>query len=64
MSGILVVPFVGMLESLPAFVVSEREIEEVLTFTVARLAGVERQVEVAREPGGSGAVSRTNSTAT
>ena len=32
-SGILVVPFVGMLESLPAFVVSEQEIEEVLTFT-------------------------------
>ena len=51
MSGILVVPFVGMLESLPAFVVSEGEIEEVLTFTVARLAEVERAVEVAREPG-------------
>jgi 8-oxo-dGTP pyrophosphatase MutT (NUDIX family) len=50
-SGILVVPFVGMLESLPAFVVSEREIEEVLTFTVAQLAEVERPVEVAREPG-------------
>lgn len=50
-SGILVVPFVGMLESLPAFVVSEREIEEVLTFSVARLAEVERAVEVAREPG-------------
>jgi 8-oxo-dGTP pyrophosphatase MutT (NUDIX family) len=50
-SGILVVPFVGMLESLPAFVVSEGEIEEVLTFSVARLAEVERNVEVAREPG-------------
>lgn len=50
-SGILVVPFVGMLESLPAFVVSEQEIEEVLTFPVARLAEVERPVEVAREPG-------------
>ena len=50
-SGILVVPFVGMLESLPAFVVSEQEIEEVLTFTVARLAAVERPVEVVREPG-------------
>ena len=50
-SGILVVPFVGMLESLPAFVVSEEEIEEVLTFTVGRLAEVERPVEVAREPG-------------
>ncbi len=50
-SGILVVPFVGMLESMPAFVVSEKEIEEVLTFTVGRLAEVERPVEVAREPG-------------
>lgn len=50
-SGILIVPFVGMLESLPAFVVSEGEIEEVLTFTVASLAEVERPVEVAREPG-------------
>jgi 8-oxo-dGTP pyrophosphatase MutT (NUDIX family) len=50
-SGILVVPFVGMLESLPAFVVSEGEIEEVLTFSVARLVEVERPVEVAREPG-------------
>ncbi len=50
-SGILIVPFVGMMESLPTFVVSEREIEEVLTFTVADLAEVERPVEVAREPG-------------
>lgn len=50
-SGILVVPFVGMLGSLPALVVSEQEIEEVLTFTVARLADVERPVEIAREPG-------------
>jgi 8-oxo-dGTP pyrophosphatase MutT (NUDIX family) len=50
-SGILVVPFVGMLESMPAFVVSEEEIEEVLTFTVARLAEVERPVEVARGAG-------------
>lgn len=50
-SGILVVPFVGMLASLPALVVSEGEIEEVLTFSLARLAEVERTVEVAREPG-------------
>jgi len=50
-SGILVVPFVGMLESMPAFVVSEEEIEEVLSFTVGRLAEVERPIEVAREPG-------------
>jgi len=50
-SGILVVPFVGMLESMPAFVVSEAEIEEVLTFTLARLAEVERPIEVARAGG-------------
>lgn len=50
-SGILVVPFVGMLESSPVFEVSEEEIEEVLTFSVERLADVERAVEVAREPG-------------
>ena len=51
MSGILVVPFVGMLESLPAFVVSEREIEEVLTFTRGAAGGGGAAVEVAREPG-------------
>lgn len=50
-SGILVVPFVGMLEALPAFVVSDGEIDEVLTFSVARLAEAERMVEVARETG-------------
>jgi 8-oxo-dGTP pyrophosphatase MutT (NUDIX family) len=47
-SGILVVPFVGMLSASPAFVVSDAEIDEVLTFTVARLAEVERMVEIAR----------------
>jgi 8-oxo-dGTP pyrophosphatase MutT (NUDIX family) len=50
-SGILVVPFVGMVESVPAFVVSEEEIQEVLTFAVARLAEVERPVEIPHEPG-------------
>lgn len=50
-SGILVVPFVGMLASPPVFTVSEEEIQEVLTFSVARLAAVERTVEIAREGG-------------
>ena len=50
-SGILVVPFVGMLAEPPAFVVNVGEIEEVLTFPVRRLAEVERVVEIAREPG-------------
>ena len=48
-SGILVVPFVGMLEAPPAFVVSDAEIDEVLTFGVIRLAEVERMVEIARD---------------
>lgn len=50
-SGILVVPFVGMLGSPPQFTVSDEEIQEVLTFSVARLAAVERTVEIAREGG-------------
>jgi 8-oxo-dGTP pyrophosphatase MutT (NUDIX family) len=50
-SGILVVPFVGMLASPPVFTVSDEEIQEVLTFSVARLAAVERTVEIAREGG-------------
>jgi 8-oxo-dGTP pyrophosphatase MutT (NUDIX family) len=48
-SGILVIPFVGMLEASPAFVVSDAEIDEVLTFAVTRLAEVERMVEIARD---------------
>jgi 8-oxo-dGTP pyrophosphatase MutT (NUDIX family) len=50
-SGILVVPFVGMLASPPAFNLSDEEIQEVLTFPVARLAAAERTVEIARERG-------------
>ena len=53
MSGILVVPFVGMLDEVPAFVVSDGEIDEVLTFPVARLSEVERVVEVDRGEGRS-----------
>jgi len=43
-SGILVVPFVGTLERAPMFTVNEGEIDEVLTFRIARLAGAEREV--------------------
>lgn len=48
-SGILVVPFVGMLETPPVLTVNAGEIDEILTFPVARLAGVERMVDVARD---------------
>jgi 8-oxo-dGTP pyrophosphatase MutT (NUDIX family) len=44
-SGILVVPFVGLLAELPAFTPSDREIERVLVFPIARLAAVESEVE-------------------
>jgi 8-oxo-dGTP pyrophosphatase MutT (NUDIX family) len=43
-SGILVVPFVGMMTTMPALTVSDEEIDEVLTFTVARLAQAESVV--------------------
>ena len=46
-SGILVVPFVGMLGEIPALTLSDGEIEEVLVFPVARLAAVEAEVEYA-----------------
>jgi 8-oxo-dGTP pyrophosphatase MutT (NUDIX family) len=51
-SGILVVPFVGMLERPSAFTVSDAEITKVLSFPVAALAEVEREVEYPREGGG------------
>jgi len=50
-SGILVVPFVGVLEKLPALVANASEIEEILTFPIARLAEVERMVELVLEAG-------------
>ena len=50
-SGILVVPFVGILRELPALRVSSAEIDEVLTFPVAELARSERVVSYDR-PGG------------
>jgi len=50
-SAILVVPFVGMLESLPALSASDGEIDEVLTFPVRRLLEVE-DVVVWKRPDG------------
>jgi 8-oxo-dGTP pyrophosphatase MutT (NUDIX family) len=51
-SGILVVPFVGMVAHPPAFILSDAEIAKVLSFPVAALAEVEREVEYPREGGG------------
>lgn len=50
-SAILVVPFVGMVASPPALTHSVREIDEVLTFSVRRLAEVESAMELVREDG-------------
>jgi len=50
-SGVLVVPFVGMLTSLPALSVSEGEIQEVLVAPVRRLAALELPMERPREDG-------------
>jgi 8-oxo-dGTP pyrophosphatase MutT (NUDIX family) len=44
-SGILVVPFVGVLPKLPALTPSDHEIERVLVVPVARLAALEAEVE-------------------
>jgi 8-oxo-dGTP pyrophosphatase MutT (NUDIX family) len=51
-SGILVVPFVGTLDRAPTFTVSEHEIDEVLTFSLGRLAAAERSVSYDRPGGG------------
>jgi hypothetical protein len=51
MSGILVVPFVALLPSMPSLRPSEAEIAEVLVLPVDRLAEVESLVEYDR-PGG------------
>jgi 8-oxo-dGTP pyrophosphatase MutT (NUDIX family) len=50
-SSILVVPFVGMMTSPPALTHSVSEIDEVLTFSVQRLAEVESAMELVREDG-------------
>jgi len=52
-SGILVVPFLGVLDGVPPLTISDGEIAEVLTVPVARLAGLERPMELARPGGGS-----------
>ncbi len=44
-SGILIVPFVGMLLERPVFAPDPGEIAEVLEFGLARLAGAEAEVE-------------------
>jgi 8-oxo-dGTP pyrophosphatase MutT (NUDIX family) len=50
-SGILVVPYVGMVSSSPALTINEDEIDEVVTVPVARLIEIEEAVEYER-PGG------------
>jgi len=50
-SGILVVPFVGMLATMPVLTVSDAEIDEVLTFPVRRLAETESVVHYDLEGG-------------
>jgi 8-oxo-dGTP pyrophosphatase MutT (NUDIX family) len=47
-TGILVVPFVGLLSSEATFTVNHGEIAEVLTLPIAGLAAVERSVEIDR----------------
>jgi 8-oxo-dGTP pyrophosphatase MutT (NUDIX family) len=50
-SGILVVPFVGMLETLPPLAPTDGEFDAVLTFPVRRLLEAEALVEWARPDG-------------
>ena len=50
-SGIRVVPFVGMVEAQPALVVDGEEIDEVVAFPVRRLLEVEAEVEWERQDG-------------
>ena len=51
-SGILVEPFVGTHERPPSLTVNDGEIDEVLTFGIARLAAAERAVSYDRPTGG------------
>ena len=51
-SGIVVAPFVGMMDRLPPLTVSEAEIDEVLVVPIGRLARAERPVEYDRPDGG------------
>ncbi len=52
-SGILVVPFVGVVASEPSLRVSEAEIADVLIFTIARLGAVETPRSYVRPDGRS-----------
>ncbi|MEO8476540.1 MAG: CoA pyrophosphatase [Actinomycetota bacterium] len=52
-SGILVVPFVGVLETPPVLTISDAEIAAVVTVPVARLAAFERPMQLERPGGGS-----------
>ncbi len=51
-SGILVVPYVGMVDMPPALTLSDGEIDEVLRFPVGRLLEVEAEVGWERPDGG------------
>ena len=51
-TGIVVAPFVGMVDRLPPLTVSEAEIDEVVLLPVERLAVAERTVEYERPGGG------------
>ncbi len=50
-SGILVVPFVGIVPDRPTLTLNPGEIAEVLTFGLADLASVEAPIELPREDG-------------
>lgn len=51
-SGILVVPFVGVVDEPPSLTVSDGEIDEVLTFAAADLHAAEAPMQLRREDGG------------
>ena len=51
-SGILVVPFVGVIAAPPVFRVSDAEIDEILTFSMRDLAAAERPMSLPRDGGG------------
>jgi 8-oxo-dGTP pyrophosphatase MutT (NUDIX family) len=52
-SAILVVPFVGLLDSPPDLFAAEAEIKEIVRVPVARLAGAEETMELPRADGGT-----------
>jgi 8-oxo-dGTP pyrophosphatase MutT (NUDIX family) len=52
-SAILVVPFVGLLDSPPDLFAAEAEIKEIVRVPVARVAGAEERMELPRADGGT-----------